>query len=115
MASRLRVSSHFFVRRDGALIQFVPLHSRAWHAGESSWRGRGRCNDFSVGVEIEGVDDGEFAAAQYERLLALIKGLRHLLPLRAVAGHSDIAPGRKSAPGTGVDWARLLRQLARAP
>ena len=109
----LRVSSHFLIRRDGALIQFVPLQGRAWHAGASNWRGRERCNDYSVGIEIEGTDDGEFAAAQYGCLFALIRQLQQQLPLRAVAGHSDIAPGRKSDPGTRFDWPRLLSDLAR--
>jgi N-acetyl-anhydromuramoyl-L-alanine amidase len=111
----LRVSSHFLIRRGGALIQFVPLHSRAWHAGASNWRGRGRCNDYSVGVEIEGTDDGAFAAAQYECLFRLTGELRLLLPLRAVAGHSDIAPGRKSDPGTRFDWPRFFSALAGTP
>jgi AmpD protein len=109
----LRVSSHFLVRRDGSLIQFVPLAQRAWHAGVSRWRGRERCNDFSVGVELEGTDDSEFAAAQYECLLKLFKKLQNLLPLREVAGHSDVAPGRKSDPGAGFDWVRFFAGLAR--
>ena len=108
----LRVSSHFLIRRDGALTQFVPLHSRAWHAGASRWRARERCNDYSVGIELEGTDDGAFAAAQYECLLMLVKELQTLLPLRAVAGHSDVAPGRKSDPGARFDWARFLAGLA---
>lgn len=110
----LRVSSHFLIRRGGELLQFVPLQARAWHAGASRWRGRERCNDFSVGVELEGVDDGRFAAAQYERLAALVGKLQAVLPLREVAAHSDVAPGRKSDPGTHFDWARFLQQLARA-
>lgn len=109
----LRVSSHFLLRRDGALIQFVPLQRRAWHAGASRWRGRERCNDFSLGIELEGTDDGAFAAAQYEGLLTLLRQLQHRLPLRAVAGHSDIAPGRKADPGTHFDWARLLLSLSK--
>lgn len=108
----LRVSSHFLVRRDGALLQFVPLHARAWHAGASRWRGRERCNDFSVGIELEGTDDSEFAGVQYEVLSTLLKKLQALLPLRAVAGHSDVAPGRKSDPGTRFDWPRCLAALA---
>ena len=108
----LRVSAHFLVRRDGALIQFVPLQKRAWHAGLSTWRGRGRCNDFSVGVELEGTDDGAFAAAQYEALFRLLKKIQAVLPLREIAAHSDVAPGRKTDPGTRFDWARLLAGLA---
>ena len=110
----LRVSSHFLIRRDSELIQFVPLQRRAWHAGVSRWRGRERCNDYSVGIELEGTDEGEFTVAQYECLSTLFRKLRNVLPLRQVAGHSDIAPGRKSDPGARFDWARLLRQLARA-
>lgn len=110
----LRVSSHFLIRRGGGLLQFVPLQARAWHAGVSRWRGRERCNDFSVGIELEGVDDDGFAAAQYACLATLIGKLQTVLPLRDVAAHSDVAPGRKSDPGTHFDWARFLRQLARA-
>ena len=109
----LRVSSHFLVRRGGELLQFVPLQARAWHAGVSRWRGRGGCNDFSVGIELEGTDDGNFGAAQYESVLKLVKKLQDVLPLREVAGHSDIAPGRKSDPGARFDWARLLAGLCR--
>jgi AmpD protein len=110
----LRVSAHFLIYRDGELVQFVPLQQRAWHAGASRWRGRGRCNDFSLGVELEGVDDGRFAAAQYASLAALLRKLQALLPLRDVAAHSDVAPGRKSDPGPRFDWARFLQALARA-
>jgi AmpD protein len=111
----LRVSSHFLIYRDGALVQFVPLERRAWHAGGSSWRGRARCNDFSVGVELEGTDDGPFDAAQYQALVRLLKELQAVLPLRAIAAHSDVAPGRKSDPGTGFDWPRFLAALSRTP
>jgi len=109
----LRVSAHFLVRCDGGLIQFVPLQSRAWHAGVSRWRGRERCNDFSVGVELEGTDDRKFGTAQYESLLVLLKKLQIVLPLRDIAAHSDVAPGRKSDPGAGFDWARFFAGLAR--
>jgi AmpD protein len=108
----LRVSAHFLVRRDGELVQFVPLAARAWHAGASRWRGRERCNDFSVGIELEGVDDGVFAATQYDVLVNLLARLRGLLPLREIAGHSDVAPGRKADPGSRFDWPRLLAALA---
>ena len=108
----LRVSSHFLVRRDGEVMQFVATDRRAWHAGESRWRGRSRCNDFSIGVELEGTDEGPFAPAQYERLAALIVALRARLPLRDVAAHSDVAPGRKTDPGARFDWPRLLGALA---
>lgn len=109
----LRVASHFFLRRGGELIQFVPLQRRAWHAGLSRWRGRERCNDFSVGVELEGTDADGFTAAQYRELAALVCALRAALPLREIAAHSEIAPARKTDPGRGFDWARLLRRLAR--
>ncbi|HWA38413.1 MAG TPA: 1,6-anhydro-N-acetylmuramyl-L-alanine amidase AmpD [Burkholderiales bacterium] len=109
----LKVSSHFLVRRDGALTQFVPVHARAWHAGASRWRGRERCNDFSVGIELEGTDQGAFADAQYDTLVRLVRALRAALPLRDVAAHSDVAPGRKTDPGAGFDWSRVLAALAR--
>jgi AmpD protein len=111
----LRVSAHFLVRRDAALIQFVPLQSRAWHAGVSSWRGRERCNDYSVGLELEGTDDGRFEDAQYACLAGLVRSLCAALPIRGVAAHSDVAPGRKSDPGARFDWLRFLSDLARAP
>ena len=108
----MKVSAHFVVRRDGELLQFVPLAKRAWHAGVSSWRGRTRCNDFSVGVELEGTDDTRYAPAQYRRLRELVHVLRDTLPLRDVAAHSDVAPGRKTDPGAHFDWARLLSALS---
>lgn len=113
----LEVSAHVLIRRDGELVQFVPFHRRAWHAGQSCYAGRDRCNDFSVGIELEGTDDGEFEAVQYERLAALVAALGVAYPgLRAapLAGHSDIAPGRKSDPGPGFDWHRLDGLLAAA-
>jgi len=108
---RLKVSAHFLVRRDGELVQFVPAARRAWHAGVSSWRGRARCNDFSVGVELEGIDSAPFAPPQYAALAALVRKLRGELPLRQLAAHSDVAPGRKRDPGTGFDWAGFLLDL----
>jgi len=110
--AHLRVSSHFLVRRDGALVRFVPVERRAWHAGASSWRGRTGCNDFSLGIELEGADDASFEDAQYAALCALLAQLRAELPLRAIAGHSEIAPGRKTDPGPRFDWQRLLLELA---
>jgi len=107
----LKVSAHFLVRRDGSLIQFVPVFRRAWHAGASSWRGRAACNDFSVGVELEGSDDGPFEEAQYQALEELIARLRGALPLRDIAAHSDVAPGRKTDPGPGFAWGRVLSRL----
>ncbi|HSS71763.1 MAG TPA: 1,6-anhydro-N-acetylmuramyl-L-alanine amidase AmpD [Casimicrobiaceae bacterium] len=106
------VSAHFLIRRDGRLIQFVPCERRAWHAGESRWRGRERCNDFSIGVELEGTDDLPYEAAQYAMLVRLTRGLRQRYPIGDFAGHSDIAPGRKTDPGPGFDWARFRRLVA---
>ena len=108
----LKVSAHFLVRRDGSVVQFVPVERRAWHAGASSWRGRSRCNDFSVGIELEGSEEEPFAPAQYESLVSLLKQLRSTLPLRDICAHSDVAPGRKTDPGTRFDWPRLLAALA---
>jgi AmpD protein len=105
---RLRVSAHFLVRRDGELIQFVDTARRAWHAGISCWRGRERCNDFSIGIELEGADDQEFTARQYHCLAALVRTLRARYPIEAVVGHADIAAGRKTDPGPHFDW-HLLR------
>jgi len=110
----MRVSAHFLVRRDGELVQFVPVSKRAWHAGASSWRGRSACNDFSVGVELEGTDDGAFDAAQYRSLDELVRRLRRALPLRDIAAHSDVAPGRKTDPGAGFAWAPFLARLSQA-
>jgi AmpD protein len=108
----LKVSSHFLIRRDGELVQFVPVGRRAWHAGVSSWRGRERCNDFSIGVELEGTDDGPFTDPQYERLARLISSLKKKHPLRDIAAHSDVAPGRKTDPGPQFDWPRILAALS---
>jgi AmpD protein len=113
--AHLRVSSHFLIRRDGELVRFVPPERRAWHAGASSWRGRSRCNDFSIGVELEGADDAPFAPRQYAELARLICALRSAWPLRALAAHSDIAPGRKADPGPGFDWRAVLLDLASFP
>ena len=105
----LRVSAHFLIRRDGELIQFVSCNDRAWHAGASSWRGRERCNDFSVGIELEGADDVPYAPAQYTRLSVLLRALAARYPMTAAVGHSDVAPGRKTDPGPAFDWDRLAR------
>lgn len=107
----LRVSAHFFVRRDGSVVQFVPCEKRAWHAGLSSWRGRERCNDFSVGIELEGCDELPFEAAQYESLARLLDALVRRYPLSDIAGHADIAPGRKTDPGPRFEWSRLRALL----
>jgi AmpD protein len=102
----LRVSSHFLVGRDGALRQFVSCRDRAWHAGVSCWNGRERCNDFSIGVELEGTDDQPYADAQYLVLAGLTRSLRARYPITDIAGHSEIAPGRKTDPGAAFDWQR---------
>jgi AmpD protein len=107
----MKVSAHFLIRRDGSPTQFVPVFRRAWHAGASSWRGRGACNDFSIGVELEGTDDGPFEEAQYRALEELVARLRGALPLRDIAAHSDVAPGRKTDPGPGFAWDRVLSRL----
>ena len=105
----LRVSAHFLIRRSGELIQFVSCERRAWHAGVSSWKGRDRCNDYSIGVELEGCDDRPFEEAQYVRLLALLDVLRERYGIETVVGHADIAPGRKTDPGPCFDWSRFGR------
>jgi AmpD protein len=108
----VRVSSHYLIRRDGALIQYVDPDKRAWHAGVSSWRGRERCNDFSIGVELEGSDDVPFAEPQYETLVALTKSLFERYGKLEIAGHGDIAPGRKTDPGPWFEWDRFRAAIA---
>lgn len=107
--SNLHVASHLFIRRDGTLHQYVPFHKRAWHAGVSSFQGREQCNDFSIGIELEGTDSGQFTDEQYEQLIRTCKLLRtqYDIPVDHIVGHSDIAPGRKTDPGAGFDWQRL--------
>lgn len=102
----LRVSSHFFIRRDGEIIQFVPCTLRAWHAGVSCWQGRDRCNDFSIGIELEGSDTLPFEPIQYDQLIALTAALLKAYPITDIAGHVDIAPTRKTDPGPYFDWGR---------
>jgi AmpD protein len=104
---QLKVSAHFLIRRDGHLIQFVSCLQRAWHAGQSFWQGRERCNDFSVGIELEGSDHDAFTDAQYARLQELLAALKTTYPIKAVVGHSDIAPGRKTDPGPCFDWEKI--------
>jgi AmpD protein len=103
----LRVSAHFFVRRDGAIVQFVGTDHRAWHAGVSRFGGRERCNDFSLGIELEGTDDLPYTDAQYAALARLAPALKARYPLQAVRGHSHIAPGRKTDPGPAFEWTRF--------
>jgi N-acetyl-anhydromuramoyl-L-alanine amidase len=105
--SGMRVSAHFFIRRDGQVIQLVSADHRAWHAGQSVWRGRSGCNDFSIGIEIEGSSDVPFEAAQYAAIDGVIDALRAHYPIAAVTSHSEIAPGRKVDPGPRFDWSRI--------
>lgn len=107
----LLVSAHFLIRRDGAVMQFVSANDRAWHAGLSSFGGRERCNDFSIGIELEGSDFEPFAAPQYRMLAALTHALQNRYPLTDVAGHEHVAAGRKTDPGPFFDWARYRRAL----
>lgn len=110
-----RVSSHLLVRRDGEVIQYVPFHQRAWHAGISEFRGRTRCNDFSIGIELEGNDDTPYETVQYQRLTGLTRLLMKAFPgitLDRIQGHSDIAPGRKTDPGPNFDWNTFRYLLA---
>ncbi|MEM7082412.1 MAG: 1,6-anhydro-N-acetylmuramyl-L-alanine amidase AmpD [Pseudomonadota bacterium] len=110
----LRVSAHVLIGRNGELVQFVPLHWRAWHAGESQFDGRTRCNDFSIGIELEGTDHTPFRTIQYWKLALLVDAIRHAYPSMhqcPVVGHSDVAPGRKTDPGVEFEWSRLQRLL----
>jgi N-acetyl-anhydromuramoyl-L-alanine amidase len=112
----LRVSAHALIRRDGAIIQYVPFGMRAWHAGQSQYQGRSGCNDFSIGIELEGTDETPYAEAQYESLAALVGALLVAYPTLSadrIAGHADIAPGRKTDPGPAFDWDRWRKMLTR--
>lgn len=112
----LRVSAHLLIRRDGQLVQFVSLLDRAWHAGRSSFEGREECNDFGIGIELEGTDDTHYTDAQYERLIPLARGIMRCFPAITpdrVVGHADIAPERKTDPGAAFDWQRLRQGIAR--
>jgi AmpD protein len=113
----LKVSAHVVIRRDGQIVQFVPFSKRAWHAGQSCFRGRDVCNDFSIGIELEGTDDLPYTEAQYRSLTALIAVLRSRYPnidADAITGHADIAPGRKTDPGPAFDWDKLAAMLTQA-
>ena len=108
--AHLRVSSHLLIQRDGEITQYVPFHCRAWHAGISSYQGRESCNDFSIGIELEGCDDDKFTSEQYATLKLAISALCKAYPSLSwerITGHSDIAPGRKTDPGPGFDWSKL--------
>ena len=112
---QMQVSAHALIRRDGEIVQYVPFHKRAWHAGKSNYCGRERCNDFSIGIELEGCDTREFEQSQYEQLARLIKALLQTYPQLStehIVGHSDIAPQRKTDPGPCFDWAKLRQMLA---
>ena len=108
----LQVSAHFVVRRDGEVLQFVSCDARAWHAGPSSWQGRSDCNDFSIGIELEGLEGETFEPEQYETLVGLVAAIAQRYPIAHLAGHEHIAPGRKQDPGPGFDWALVRRELA---
>jgi len=107
----IRVSAHFLIRRGGSIVQFVPCDKRAWHAGASRYAGRDRCNDFSIGIELEGTDDTAYTDSQYEALAALIRALSARYPIADIVGHSDISPGRKTDPGPAFNWSRLRESL----
>jgi len=110
----MRVSAHCLIERDGNIVQFVSFRDRAWHAGESQWRGETGCNNFSVGIELEGCDEQVYGEAQYLSLARLIRALRMVYPqidADAITGHSDIAPGRKTDPGPAFDWGKLAQCL----
>ncbi|HSN17642.1 MAG TPA: 1,6-anhydro-N-acetylmuramyl-L-alanine amidase AmpD [Gammaproteobacteria bacterium] len=114
----LRVAAHLLIRRDGTLVQFVPFHKRAWHAGKSAFQGRETCNDFSIGIEIEGDDATPYESAQYQALASVTSALLRAYPgitTARIVGHSDIAPGRKTDPGPAFDWARYRDILASQP
>lgn len=110
----LAVSAHFLVRRDGTCLQFVAVDQRAWHAGRSQWQGRHDCNDYSVGIELEGLEGDRFEAAQYRALAQLLHDLRQHWPIADVVGHEHVAPGRKHDPGAGFDWSVLRSALGTA-
>jgi AmpD protein len=107
----LQVSAHFFVRRDGRVLQFVSCEQRAWHAGASAWAGREQCNDYSIGIELEGLEGERFEATQYAALARLLRAVKRRYPIEAVVGHEHIAPGRKGDPGPGFDWALMSALL----
>ena len=110
----LKVSSHVLIKRTGEIVQFVPFHERAWHAGQSNYQGRERCNDFSIGIELEGTDSDDFEEIQYQQLAQLISVLQTGYPAISdhITGHSDISPDRKKDPGAGFDWDKLKSNLS---
>ena len=110
----MQVSSHILIKRSGEIVQFVPFHERAWHAGQSNYQGRERCNDFSIGIELEGTDSENFEDIQYRKLAQLVSALQTAYPAITdnITGHSDISPGRKKDPGSGFDWGKLKNNLS---
>ena len=114
----LRVSSHVLISRRGEATQFVAFDKRAWHAGESTYKGRHKCNDFSIGIELEGTDDSGYTDAQYHQLTGVTRALINRyesISLQHIVGHAEISPGRKTDPGASFDWTRLMREVARVP
>ncbi len=112
----LKVSSHLLIKRSGEVTQYVAFNQRAWHAGVSEYKGRGKCNDYSIGIELEGTETSEYTATQYEKLSSVIKVLIKVYPgltIKDIVGHSDIAPGRKTDPGIGFKWEKLSSSLKR--
>ena len=110
----LQVSAHLLIRRDGEVVQYVPFHQRAWHAGESVFAGRDNCNDFSIGIELEGTDEQPYEAIQYEQLQRVVRLIQEAYPAitpERIVGHCDIAPGRKTDPGPAFDWQRFRAGL----
>jgi len=111
----LKVSAHFLIRRQGELLQFVSCDDRAWHAGQSSWHGRSNCNDYSIGIELEGLEGDAFEPSQYRTLANLLRSLARRYPVTEIVGHEHVAPTRKHDPGQGFDWSLLARQLRWRP
>ena len=103
----LQVSAHLLIKRDGSIIQFIPFDKRAWHAGESSFNGQDNCNDFSIGIELEGTDNLNYEAVQYQSLKTTLKQLKNYYSVQNIVGHSDIAPGRKTDPGEAFNWGEI--------
>jgi AmpD protein len=114
---QLKVSAHVLIHRDGRIVQFVPFHQRAWHAGQSSYQGRSHCNDFSIGIELEGTDEIPYDPLQYKVLASIIEALLIAYPtlcVEHIIGHEHIAPGRKTDPGSAFDWGLCRKLLANA-
>lgn len=108
--AHIPVSAHFYIQRSGKTLQFVSTENRAWHAGQSSWEQKPNCNDYSIGIELEGCDTQPFTPAQYQALWPLLNALKQHYPINAIVGHQHIAPGRKTDPGPHFDWAQVTQQ-----